>query len=308
MLSTTPPCLLEGVRFCCFTGFVVVVYPLLPACWGESVSVALRGLLLLSTHSSLLVGGSPFLLLYGVCCCCLPTPPCLLGGVRFCCFTGFVVVVYPLLHACWGESVSVALRGLLLLSTHSSLLVGGSPFLLLYEVCCCCLPTPPCLLEGVRFCCFTGFVVVVYPLLPACWGESVSVALRGLLLLSTHSSLLVGGSLFLLLYGVCCCCLPTLPCLLGGVRFSCFMGFVVVVYPLLPACWGESVSVALWGLLLLSTYFFLLVGGSPFLLLYGVSPPASPTSHLAGLLRRRDASTNPGPTAWCVSGTCVVCS
>ena len=22
---------------------------------------------------------------------------------------------------------------------------------------------------------------------------------------------------------------------------------VVVVYPLLPACWGESVSVALWG-------------------------------------------------------------
>ena len=31
------------------------------------------------------------------------------------------------------------------------------------------------------------------------------------------------------------------------------------------------------------------------------SPPASPVSHLAGLLTRRDPSTNPGPTAWCVS-------
>ena len=53
---------------------------------------------------------------------------------------------------------------------------------------------------------------------------------------------------------------------------------VVVVNPLLPAYWGESVSVFLWG-----------------------SPPASPASHLAGLLRRRDPSTNPGPTAWCIS-------
>ena len=25
---------------------------------------------------------------YDRCCCCLPTPPCLLGGVRICCFTG----------------------------------------------------------------------------------------------------------------------------------------------------------------------------------------------------------------------------
>ena len=49
---------------------------------------------------------------------------------------------------------------------------------------------------------------------------------------------------------------------------------VVVVYPPLPAYWGESVSVALWGFA---------------------------ASHLAGLLRRRDPSTNPGPTAWCVS-------
>ena len=36
-------------------------------------------------------------------------------------------------------------------------------------------------------------------------------------------------------------------------------------------------------------------------LLYGGSLPASPASHLAGLLRRRAPSTNPGPTAWCVS-------
>ena len=33
----------------------------------------------------------------------------------------------------------------------------------------------------------------------------------------------------------------------------------------------------------------------------GGSPPASPASHLAGLLRRRDPSTNPGPIAWWVS-------
>ena len=51
---------------------------------------------------------------------------------------------------------------------------------------------------------------------------------------------------------------------------------VVVVNPLLPAYWGESVSGAFWG-----------------------SPPASPASLLAGLLRRRDPSTNPGLTAWC---------
>ena len=43
-------------------------------------------------------------------------------------------------------------------------------------------------------------------------------------------------------------------------------------------------------MLLLSTHSSLFVGNSPFLLLYGVSPPASPTSHLVGLLRRRDPS------------------
>ena len=55
-------------------------------------------------------------------------------------------------------------------------------------------------------------------------------------------------------------------------------------------------------LLLLSTHFSLLVGGGgdPFLL-YGGSLPASPASHLTGLLHRRDPSTNPGLTAWCVS-------
>ena len=54
-------------------------------------------------------------------------------------------------------------------------------------------------------------------------------------------------------------------------------------------------------LLLLSTHSSLLFGRSPLLLSYEGSPPASPASHLAGLLRRRDPSTNPGPIAWCVS-------
>ena len=53
--------------------------------------------------------------------------------------------------------------------------------------------------------------------------------------------------------------------------------------------------------LLLSTHSSLIIGGSPLLLSYGGSPPASPASHLAGLLRRRDPSTNPGPIAWWVS-------
>ena len=52
------------------------------------------------------------------------------------------------------------------------------------------------------------------------------------------------------------------------------------------------------GLLLLSTHSSLIIGGSPLLLSYGGSPPASPASDLAGLLRRRDPSTNPGPIAW----------
>ena len=52
--------------------------------------------------------------------------------------------------------------------------------------------------------------------------------------------------------------------------------------------------------LLLSTHSSLIIGGSPLLLSYGGSPPASPASHLAGMLRWRDPSTNPGPTAWCV--------
>ena len=53
--------------------------------------------------------------------------------------------------------------------------------------------------------------------------------------------------------------------------------------------------------LLLSTHSSLIIGGSPLLLSDGGSPPASPASHLAGLLRRRDPSTNPGPIAWWVS-------
>ena len=57
-----------------------------------------------------------------------------------------------------------------------------------------------------------------------------------------------------------------------------------VVYLLFPACW-----------------WWMGGGDCPFLLFYGVSPPASPASHLAGLLRRKDLSRNPGPTAWCVS-------
>ena len=54
-------------------------------------------------------------------------------------------------------------------------------------------------------------------------------------------------------------------------------------------------------LLLLSTHSSLIIGGSPLLLSFGGSPPASPASYLAGLLRRRDPSTNPGPKAWWVS-------
>ena len=41
-------------------------------------------------------------------------------------------------------------------------------------------------------------------------------------------------------------------------------------------------------MLLLSTHSSLPIGGSPLLLSYGGSPPASPASHLAGLLRRRE--------------------
>ena len=54
-------------------------------------------------------------------------------------------------------------------------------------------------------------------------------------------------------------------------------------------------------MLSLSTHSSLLVGGSPLLLPYGGSPPASMASYLAGLLRRSDPSTNPGLTAWWVS-------
>ena len=54
-------------------------------------------------------------------------------------------------------------------------------------------------------------------------------------------------------------------------------------------------------MLLLSTHSSLIIGGSPLLLSDGGSPPASPASLLAGLLRRRDPSTNPGPIAWWVS-------
>ena len=54
-------------------------------------------------------------------------------------------------------------------------------------------------------------------------------------------------------------------------------------------------------LLLLSTHSSLIIWGSLLLLSDGGSPPASPASHLAGLLRQRDPSTNPGPIAWWVS-------
>ena len=65
----------------------------------------------------------------------------------------------------------------------------------------------------------------------------------------------------------------------GGYHKLCVLaGRVVVVDPLLSDYWG-----------------------SPLLLSYGGSPPTSPASHLAGLLRRRDPSTNPGPIAWWVS-------
>ena len=69
----------------------------------------------------------------------------------------------------------------------------------------------------------------------------------------------------------------------------------------LKSCPEKLRETAYFALLLLSIHSSLLIGGSPFLLLYGGSPPASPASHLAGLLRRRDPSTNPGPTALCVS-------
>ena len=36
-------------------------------------------------------------------------------------------------------------------------------------------------------------------------------------------------------------------------------------------------------------------GGSPFLLLYGGSPPASPASHLAGLLQKQPTSGSTWP-------------
>ena len=65
--------------------------------------------------------------------------------------------------------------------------------------------------------------------------------------------------------------------------------------------WGVDDRKKVMWLLLLSTHSSLIIGGSPLLLSYGGSPPASPASHIAGLLRRRDPSTNPGPTAWCVS-------
>ena len=59
----------------------------------------------------------------------------------------------------------------------------------------------------------------------------------------------------------------------------------VVVYPLLPACWG-----------------------SPFPLFHGVSPSASPASHLSGLLRRRDPSTKPrADSVVCICGQLKRC-
>ena len=45
-------------------------------------------------------------------------------------------------------------------------------------------------------------------------------------------------------------------------------------------------------MILLSTHSSLIIGGSPLLLSDGGSPPASPASLLAGLLRRRDPSVH----------------
>ena len=49
---------------------------------------------------------------------------------------------------------------------------------------------------------------------------------------------------------------------------------------------GVAPTVPAHMLLLLSTHSSLIIGGSPLLLSYGGSPPASPASHLAGLLRQ----------------------
>ena len=95
------------------------------------------------------------------------------------------------------------------------------------------------------------------------------------------------------------CPLPYLPSFLFYPFFfsypSILSNFSISSYPLFP---NSSPS---FPLLLLSTHSSLIIGGSPLLLSDGGSPPASPASLLAGLLRRRDPSTNPGPIAWWVS-------
>ena len=75
------------------------------------------------------------------------------------------------------------------------------------------------------------------------------------------------------------------------------------VQPLLAATKKETLQAVHTEavVVLLSTHSSLIIGGSPLLLSYGGSPPASPASHLAGPLRRRDPSTNPGPIAWWIS-------
>ena len=89
----------------------------------------------------------------------------------------------------------------------------------------------------------------------------------------------------------------------GGVHFNVlYLSTPTPTYTLavdeLPGGTAEDYSEHM---LLLSTHSSLIIGGSPLLLSDGGSPPASPASHLAGLLRRRDPSTNPGPIAWWVS-------
>ena len=75
-----------------------------------------------------------------------------------------------------------------------------------------------------------------------------------------------------------CCTTQTQSEFNYGLLFPFTLVAVVVVNPLLPAYWGESVSVALWG--------------------FAASFSRQSSSRAA---TPEDPSTYPGPTAWCVS-------